>query len=116
MALELKNEPLEGRLSTLDEDTIIKLTESLAQREIRTTRSPHFKHDLVHRIVHYFRDKAVGFGDSYLSAGDYLNGSINKEPLKAVERGMRIKGISPEFLSQLDDFEKIYFFAGVDKL
>ena len=116
MGLQLSNRPLEERLSGLDEAAAEKLAQNLASKDIRQAKSPYYKHELVHRIVHYFRDKGVQFGDSYLVASDYLNRSINKEPLKAVERGMRVKGIPSEFLERLDDFEKIYFFAGVDKL
>jgi hypothetical protein len=123
MGIIFMDESLEERLADVTRDVLTDLVVTLrhrstSQKRDASYRSPYHKHDLIHRIVHYFEEKKIPFGDSYNSAKKYLAG-INKEPLKPVEKGMRRKGISDkgipaDFIKRLDDFEKIYFFAGIN--
>ena len=116
MALTLSSDTLETRLTSLDSGVTQKLAQSLKAWERSQIVSAYHKHDLVGRIVHYFQRRDIQFGENCDDASEYLYGAFNKEPLKTAEFGMRVKGIPPEFLSRLDDFEKMYFFAGVDKI
>jgi len=117
MALQLSPRPLEERLSNLDTSTTQEAVQALRKRDIQGIASPYFKYELENRIVAYFSTRGIDFGESY----DYADGrkylaSINKEPLKAVERGMRLQGMPKQFMMQFDDFEKLYFFAGIDSI
>ena len=116
MALELSKTPLEERISHVDNTTLSSLINSLTKREIKKCKSPYYKYDLINRIINYFETRKIPFGEHDPDNTRRYLKSINKEPLKPVEKGTRIKGIAREFITQLDDFEKIYFFAGVDKI
>ena len=116
MALILAKESLEERLSNIDNSVLNDLVTALKEHRKEIIRSPYLKDDLAPRIVGYFQSNKIPFGESYFAAKSYLYNTINKEPLKAIEKGMRVLGIPNEFLMRLDDFEKLYFFAGLENL
>ncbi len=122
MALRISSESLEERLAStplIERDSLVN---ALRNENISEYSPPYLKKDLVDSIINYFKHKGVEFGksdtnlrtDGYKRAYDTLyNSHFNKEPLKPVEYGTKLKGISTTFLNNLSDFEKLYFLAGV---
>ena len=121
MALRISSESLEDRLASAPLSERDSLVNAFKNENIDEREPPHLKKDLVYRIVNYFRHKGVEFGkfdnnlrtDGYKNAYETLYNKFNKEPLKPVEYGTKLKGISTTFLSKISDFEKLYFLAGV---
>lgn len=83
---------------------------------------PYYKYEAVNEIVGFFNRLGTPLNDGF--DANLYRGKINKEPLKRVIYGIRsfarttrenrqVLEKVKDYLQGLDDWEKIYFFAGV---
>jgi hypothetical protein len=71
---------------------------------------PYLKYDLTNSITEHITERGIPFD---LGKDLTLYSSINKEPLKRIEYGIRsAREIPIEILERLLDWEKLYLFAG----
>lgn len=114
MGLRLSTSSLEERLSEVPAAVLDHLIHALTEKKELKAFSTYLKPDTLQAIGHYLQGRQITFGEQSLSqALKYLGNEFNWEPLKPIEYGLRVLNVPTAYLENLDDFEKIYFFAGL---
>jgi hypothetical protein len=112
-------EGLESRLGTEDlpgvKEAVIFDLASRRYEAAASTSNPYFKYNLIPRIV----DMINNYAPTEKGFVANLNSTLNKDEAKRVYYGLVAMGHPSNelkrVLSKLDDWEKVYFFAGVWK-